>query len=70
MKEIFEELMNEENERERTVEEVTVVDQEVAKVSQTEVRRTLKRMKSGKTVSPDDLPVEVWKCPGEVAVEF
>ncbi|KAK2890506.1 hypothetical protein Q8A73_018806 [Channa argus] len=69
-KEYFEELMNEENERERRVEEVTVVKQEVAKISKSEVRRTLKRMKSGKAVGPDDIPVEVWKCLGEVAVEF
>ena len=27
-------------------------------------------MKSGKTVGPDDIPVEVWKCLGEVSVEF
>ena len=45
----MEELMNEENERT----EVTVVDQEVTKVGQDEVRRTLKRMKSGETVGPD-----------------
>ncbi|KAE8281679.1 hypothetical protein D5F01_LYC20678 [Larimichthys crocea] len=38
-KENFEELMNEENERERRAEEVTVVDQEVAKISEDEVRR-------------------------------
>ncbi|KAF7650580.1 hypothetical protein LDENG_00123490, partial [Lucifuga dentata] len=44
-KEYFEELMNEENERERRVEEVTVVNQEVAKISKDEVRRSLKRMK-------------------------
>ena len=37
--------MNEENERERRVEEVTVVDQEVAKISKDEVRRALKRTK-------------------------
>lgn len=53
-KEYFEELMNEENERERRVEEVTVVDQEVAKISKDEVRRALKRMKSGKALGPDD----------------
>ncbi|KAK2902094.1 hypothetical protein Q8A73_011840 [Channa argus] len=69
-KEYFEELMNEENERERRVEEVTGVEQEVAKISKSEVRRALKRMKSGKAVGPDDIPVEVWKCLGEVAVEF
>ncbi|XP_067349374.1 uncharacterized protein [Channa argus] len=69
-KENFEELMNEENERERRVEEVTGVEQEVAKISKSEVRSALKRMKSGKAVGPDDKPVEVWKCLGEVAVEF
>ncbi|KAE8277169.1 hypothetical protein D5F01_LYC25016 [Larimichthys crocea] len=57
-KEYFEELMNEENERERRAEEVTVVDQEVAKISEDEVRRALKRMKSGKALGPDDIPVE------------
>ena len=41
-KESFKELMNEENERERKVEEVTVVDQEVAKISKAEVRRVLR----------------------------
>ena len=69
-KEYFEDLMNEENEREPRVEEVTVVDQEVAKVSKAEMRRILNRMKSGKTVGPDEIPVEVWKCLGEVAAEF
>ena len=46
------------------------MDEEVAKVSKTEVRSVLKRMKSGKAFGPDDIPVEVWKCLGEVAVEF
>ena len=27
-------------------------------------------MKNGKAFGPDDVPVEVWKCPGEGAVEF
>ena len=69
-KEYFEELMNEENERERRVEDVAVVDQEIAKISKDEVRKALKRMKSGKALGPDDIPVEVWKCLGEAAVEF
>ncbi|KAK3539428.1 hypothetical protein QTP70_007668 [Hemibagrus guttatus] len=33
-------------------------------------KKALKRMKSGKAVGPDDIPVEVWKCLGEAAVEF
>ena len=30
----------------------------------------MKRMKNGKAVGPDDIPVEVWKCLGEIALEF
>ena len=29
----------------------------------------MKRMKNGKAVGPDDIPVEVWKCLGEIALE-
>ena len=46
------------------------MDQEVAKVSNAEVRRALKRMKSGKVVGPGDTPAEVWKCFGDVTVEL
>ncbi|KAK3571078.1 hypothetical protein QTP86_001733, partial [Hemibagrus guttatus] len=69
-KEYFEELMNEEDEREKRVEGVNSVEQKVDKIRKDEVRKALKRMKSGKAVGPDDIPVEVWKCLGEVAVEF
>ncbi|KAK3543094.1 hypothetical protein QTP70_010647 [Hemibagrus guttatus] len=69
-KEYFEELMNEENEREKRVEGVNSVEQEVDKIRKDEVRRALKRMKSGKAVGPDDISVEVWKCLGEAGVEF
>ncbi|KAK3560239.1 hypothetical protein QTP86_003045 [Hemibagrus guttatus] len=62
--------MNEENEREKRVEGVNSVEQKVDKIRKDEVRKALKRMKSGKTVGPDDIPVEVWKCLGEAAVEF
>ncbi|MCJ8747893.1 hypothetical protein PDJAM_G00158690 [Pangasius djambal] len=69
-KEYFEELMNEENEREKRVVGVTSVEQKVDKIRKDEVRKALKRMKSGKAAGPDDIPVEVWKCLGEAAVEF
>ncbi|KAK3535805.1 hypothetical protein QTP70_021117, partial [Hemibagrus guttatus] len=69
-KEYFEELMNEENEREKRVEGVNSVEQKVDKIRKDEVRKALKRMKNGKAVCPDDIPVEVWKCLGEAAVEF
>ncbi|KAK3570304.1 hypothetical protein QTP86_017185 [Hemibagrus guttatus] len=63
----FEELMDEENEREKRVEGVNSVEQKVDKIRKDEVRKVLK---SGKAVGPDDILVEVWKCLGEAAVEF
>ncbi|KAK3556306.1 hypothetical protein QTP70_007130 [Hemibagrus guttatus] len=46
------------------------VQQKVDKIRKDEVRKALKTMKSGKAVGPGDIPVEVWKCLGEAAVEF
>ncbi|KAK3559367.1 hypothetical protein QTP86_012778 [Hemibagrus guttatus] len=46
------------------------VQQKVDKIRKAEIRKALKRMKSGKAVGPDDIPVEVWKCLGKAAVEF
>ena len=35
-----------------------------------ELRKALKRMKSGKALGPDYIPVELWRCLGEVAIDF
>ncbi|KAK3509581.1 hypothetical protein QTP70_006451 [Hemibagrus guttatus] len=58
-KEYFEELMNEENEKKKRVEGLNSVEQKVDKIRKDEVRKALKRMKSGKAVGPDDIPVDV-----------
>ena len=34
------------------------------------VKNPLRRMKKGKAVGPDELPVEVWKCMGKMGIEF
>ena len=39
-------------------------------VTQDEVEAALRRMKKGKTVGPDDIPVEAWKCLEEIGVKF
>ena len=75
-KEYYKRLMNEENERERERErerrenDRERVNLEVEKISKEEVRENMNRMKNGKAVGPDDIPVEVWKCLGEIALEF
>ncbi|KAK3527671.1 hypothetical protein QTP86_032410 [Hemibagrus guttatus] len=67
-KEYFEELMNEENEREKRVEGVNSVEQKVDKIRKDEVRKALKRMKSGKVLENlekayDRVPrEELWYC--------
>ena len=57
--EYFEKLMNEENNREPRTEEAEVVNEEVNCVSREEVKNAPRRMKKGKAVGPDELPVEV-----------
>ena len=69
-KEYFEKLINEENNREPRTEEAEVVNEEVNCVSKEEVKNALRRMKKGKAVGPDGLPVEVWKCMGEMGIKF
>ena len=69
-KEYFEKLMNEENNRDPRTEEAEVVNEEVNCVSREEVKNALRRMKKGKAVGPDELPVEVWKCMGEMGIKF
>ena len=58
-KEFFEKLMIEENDREPWTEEAEVVEEEVNCVSREEVKNALRRMKKGKAVGPDELPIEV-----------
>uniref|UniRef100_A0A8C4RGJ5 L1 transposable element RRM domain-containing protein n=1 Tax=Erpetoichthys calabaricus TaxID=27687 RepID=A0A8C4RGJ5_ERPCA len=46
-KEYFERLMNEENEREKRLDDVEIMNQEVQRISKEEVRTAMKRMKNG-----------------------
>ena len=58
-KEYFDKLMNEKNDREPRTEEAEVVNEEVNCVSREEVKSTLRRMKKGKAVGPNELPVKI-----------
>ena len=62
--------MNEKNNREPRTEKPEVVNEEVNCVSREKVRNAVRRMKKGKAVGPDELPVEVWKCMGEMGIKF
>ena len=65
-KEYFEKLMNKKNDREPWTEEAEVVNKMVNCVSREEVKNAMRRMKKVKAVGPDELPIEVWKCMGEM----
>ena len=62
--------MNEENDRDPRTEEAEVVNEKVNCVRRKQVKNALKKMEKSKAVAPDELPVEVWKCMGEMGIKF
>ena len=42
----------------------------VEKISESEVRRALSKMKNGKATGPDENPIEAWKVLGDKAVSL
>ena len=62
--------MNEENNREPRTDEAEMVNEEINCFSREEVKNALRRMKKGKAVGPDELPVKVWKCMGKMGIKF
>ncbi|AQK61125.1 hypothetical protein ZEAMMB73_Zm00001d054050 [Zea mays] len=44
------------------------IKQRWQRIQESEVKETLKRMKGGKTMGPDGILIEVWKCLGDIAI--
>lgn len=40
----------------------------VWRIQETEVKEALKMMKGGKAMGPDGVPIEVWRCFGDMAI--
>ena len=40
----------------------------VRRIQESEIREALKRMKGGKAMGSDDIPIEVWRCLGGIAI--
>ncbi|MCX8759409.1 hypothetical protein NOK64_26755 [Vibrio parahaemolyticus] len=40
------------------------------RITNLEVKDALRKMKCGKAIGPDGLPIEVWKCIGEVGIKW
>ena len=59
-KEYFDDLLNQENPRERREMRTEETKRDVEDISVEEVRAGLRKIKKGKEQGPDDIPVEVW----------
>jgi hypothetical protein len=40
----------------------------VRRIQESEVKEALEKMKTGKALGPDDIPIEVWRCLGDIAI--
>ena len=47
-----------------------MVNQEATCISREEVKNALRSLKKSKAVGPAQLPVEIWKCMGEMRIKF
>ena len=69
-KEYFDDLLNQENPRERREIRTEETKRDVEDISVEEVKTGLRKMKKGKAQGPDDIPVDVWIALGNKGVEF
>ena len=69
-KEYLDNLLNQENPRERREMRTEETIRDVEDISGEEVWTGLRKMKKGKAQGPDDIPVEVWIALGNKGVEF
>ena len=69
-REYFEDLLNQENPRERREVCARKIMKEVEEITDEEVKTALKKMKKGKARGPDDIPVEAWLILGNVGIRL
>ena len=69
-KEYFDNLLKQENSRERRDMRTEETKRDVEDISVEEIRSGLRKMKKGKVQGPDDIPMEAWIALGNKGVEF
>jgi hypothetical protein len=66
----FDKLFNDESEK-TAIELDDSIDTNrrfVRRIQESEVKEALKKMKTGKALEPDDIPIEVWRCLGDIVI--
>jgi hypothetical protein len=66
----FDKLFNDESEK-TAIELDDSIDANrrfVQRIQKSEVREALKKKKTNKALGPDDIPIEVWRCLGDIAI--
>jgi hypothetical protein len=69
-REYFDKLFNDESEK-TVIELDDSVDtnmQFVWRIQKPEVKEALKKMKTNKALGPDDIPIEIWRCLGDIVI--
>jgi hypothetical protein len=70
-KEYFDNLFNDESEKTAIELDDSVDDTNrrfVRRIHESKVKEILKKMKTGKALRPDDIPIEVWRCLGDITI--
>jgi hypothetical protein len=69
-REYFNKLFNDESEKTAIEldDSVDINGRFVRRIQESEVKEALKKMKTGKALGPDDTPIEVWSCLGDIAI--
>jgi hypothetical protein len=70
LREYFDKLFNDESEK-TVIELDDSIDTNrrfVRRIQESEVKEVLKKMKTGKALGPDEIPIEVWRCFGDIAI--
>jgi hypothetical protein len=70
-REYFDKLFNEDSDSSSIELDISSDDlnrQFVCRIQESEVKDALKEMKRGKAIGPDEIPIEVWRTLGDVAI--
>jgi hypothetical protein len=69
-REYFDKLFNDESEK-TTIEldhSINTNRRFVRRIQESEIKEALKKMKTSKALGIDDIPIEVWRCPRDIAI--